>query len=163
MVDFASVITLALVLMDLVAHYVKIEHVRFIVKMGESAPCQEINANVEMVSMDLGATKGKSLISYRLFLLVWLNGALIQQIIIIFLTITGYAKRMYLSWNPTVNCISELLMLNIILFVAKRINLARNLDLNIVPLSKLYKGQLLFASQISWERSRSHHTLYFWK
>ena len=68
MVDFASVITLALVLMDLVAHYAKIEHVRFIVKMGESAPCQEINANVEMVSMDLGATKGKSLISYRLFL-----------------------------------------------------------------------------------------------
>ena len=61
--DFASVITLALVLMDLVALYVKIEHVRFIVKMVESAPCQEINANVEMVSMDLGATKGRSLIS----------------------------------------------------------------------------------------------------
>ena len=96
MVDFASVITLALVLMDLVAHYAKIEHVRFIVKMGESAPCQEINANVEMVFMDLGATKGRSLISYRLFLFS-LNGALIQQIIIIFLTITGYAKRMYLS------------------------------------------------------------------
>ena len=95
MVDFASVITLALVLMDLVAHYAKIEHVRFIVKMGESAPCQEINVNVEMVSMDLGATKGKSLISYRLFLCI--NGALIQQIIIIFLTITGYARRMYLS------------------------------------------------------------------
>jgi len=58
MVDFASVITLALVRMDSVVHYVKIEHVRFIVKMEESAPCQEINANVEMVSMDLGATKG---------------------------------------------------------------------------------------------------------
>ena len=162
MVDFASVITLALVLMDLVAHYAKIEHVRFIVKMGESAPCREINANVEMVSMDLGATKGKSLISYWSFLCT-INGALIQQIIIIFLTITGYAKRMYLSWNPTVNCISELLMLNIIPFVVERINLARNLDLNIVPLSKLYKGQLLFASQISWERSRNHHTMYFWK
>ena len=97
MVDFASVITLALVLMDLVAHYAKIEHVRFIVKMGESAPCQEINANVEMVSMDLGATKGNSLISYRLFLLVLLNEAPIQLIIIISLTITGYAKLMYLS------------------------------------------------------------------
>lgn len=99
MVDFASVITLALVLMDLVAHYAKIEHVRFIVKMGESAPCQEINANVEMVSMDLGATKGNSLISYRLFLciMVLLNEAPIQLIIIISLTITGYAKLMYLS------------------------------------------------------------------
>ena len=97
MVDFASVITLALVLMDLVAHYVKIEHVRFIVKMGESAPCQEINANVEMVSMDLGATKGKSLISYRLFLRTILDGALIQYIFIIFLPFTGYAKRTYLS------------------------------------------------------------------
>ena len=98
MVDFASVITLALVLMDLVAHYAKIEHVRFIVKMGESAPCQEINANVEMVSMDLGATKGKSLISYRLFLCtILLNEAPIQLIIIISLTITGYAKLMYLS------------------------------------------------------------------
>ena len=97
MVDFASVITLALVLMDLVAHYVKIEHVRFIVKMGEYAPCQEINANVEMVSMDLGATKGKSLISYRLFLRTILDRALIQHIIIIFRPITGYAKRMYLS------------------------------------------------------------------
>ena len=68
MVDFASVITLALVLMDLVAHYAKIEHVRFIVKIRESVPCQEINANAEMVSMDLGATKGRSLISYRSFL-----------------------------------------------------------------------------------------------
>ena len=100
MVDFASVITLALVRMDLVVHYVKIEHVRFIVKMGESAPCQEINANVEMVSMDLGATKGNSLISYRLFLctiVVLLNEAPIQLIIIISLTITGYAKLMYLS------------------------------------------------------------------
>ena len=98
MVDFASVITLALVLMDLVAHYAKIEHVRFIVKMGESAPCQEINANVEMVSMDLGATKGNSLISYRLFLCtILLNEAPIQLIIIISLTITGYAKLMYLS------------------------------------------------------------------
>ena len=67
MVDFASVITLALVLMDLVAQYVKIEHVRFIVKMGESAPCQEINANVEMVSMALGVIKGRSLISYQLY------------------------------------------------------------------------------------------------
>ena len=98
MVDFASVITLALVPMDLVAHYAKIEHVRFIVKMGESAPCQEINANVEMVSMDLGATKGNSLISYRLFLCtILLNEAPIQLIIIISLTITGYAKLMYLS------------------------------------------------------------------
>ena len=98
MVDFASVITLALVRMDLVVHYVKIEHVRFIVKMGESAPCQEINANVEMVSMDLGATKGNSLISYRLFLCtILLNEAPIQLIIIISLTITGYAKLMYLS------------------------------------------------------------------
>ena len=99
MVDFASVITLALVRMDLVVHYVKIEHVRFIVKMGESAPCQEINANVEMVSMDLGATKGKSLISYRLFLrtIFSLDRALIQCIIIIFLPFTGYAKRTYLS------------------------------------------------------------------
>ena len=97
MVDFASVITLALVRMDLVVHYVKIEHVRFIVKMGESAPCQEINANVEMVSMDLGATKGKSLISYRLFLRTILDGALIESIVIIFLPFTGYAKRTYLS------------------------------------------------------------------
>ena len=97
MVDFASVITLALVRMDLVVHYVKIEHVRFIVKMGESAPCQEINANVEMVSMDLGATKGKSLISYRLFLRTILDGDLIQYIVIIFLPFTGYAKRTYLS------------------------------------------------------------------
>ena len=97
MVDFASVITLALVRMDLVVHYVKIEHVRFIVKMGESAPCQEINANVEMVSMDLGAIKGKSLISYRLFLRTILDGALIHYIVIIFLPFTGYAKRMYLS------------------------------------------------------------------
>ena len=96
MVDFASVITLALVLMDLVAHYAKIEHVRFIVKMGESAPCQEINANVEMVSMDLGATKGKSLISYRLFLCI-IKRSSNSMIIIISLTITGYAKLMYPS------------------------------------------------------------------
>ena len=35
------------------------------------------------------------------------------------------------------------------LFVEKKTNLARNLDLNIVPLLKLYNDQLLFANQTS--------------
>ena len=59
MVDFASGITLALVLMDLVAHCVKIELAQYIVKMAEFAQCQKINVNVEMDSMALDAINGK--------------------------------------------------------------------------------------------------------
>ena len=56
--DSVSDKTLVRVLMGLVAHYVKTELVQFIVKMGESARCPEISANVEMASMDQGAIRG---------------------------------------------------------------------------------------------------------
>ena len=59
MVDFASGIILALVLMDLVAHCVKIELVLYIVKMAEFAQCQKINVNVGMDFMALDAINGK--------------------------------------------------------------------------------------------------------
>ena len=59
MVDFASGITLALVLMDLVAHCVKIELAQYIVKMAEFAQCQKINVNVETDFMALDVINGK--------------------------------------------------------------------------------------------------------
>ena len=61
MVDFASAITLALVLMDLVAHCVKIELAQYIVKMAEFAQCQKINVNVETDFMALDVINGKYL------------------------------------------------------------------------------------------------------
>ena len=41
-------------------------------------------------------------------------------------------------------------MLSTTAFVASKIYPARNLDLNIVPLSKLYNGRVLFVNQTSW-------------
>ena len=61
MVDFASAITLALVLMDLVARCVKIELAQYIVKMAEFAQCQKINVNVETDFMALDVINGKYL------------------------------------------------------------------------------------------------------
>ena len=58
MVDFASGITLALVLMDLVASCVKIELAQYIVKMVEFAQCQKINVNVETDFMALDVING---------------------------------------------------------------------------------------------------------
>ena len=65
MVDFVSVITLALVLMDLVAHCVKIELVQYIVKMAEFAQCQKINVNVETDFMAHDAIKGNEIYIYE--------------------------------------------------------------------------------------------------
>ena len=58
MVDFASGIILALVLMDLVASCVKIELAQYIVKMVEFAQCQKINVNVETDFMALDVING---------------------------------------------------------------------------------------------------------
>ena len=56
--------TLVHVPMDLVVLFVKIALALFIVKMEECVQCQGINANVEMDSMDLDATKGNLLLAY---------------------------------------------------------------------------------------------------
>ena len=57
--------TLVHVPMDLVVRFVKIALVLFIVKMEECVPCQGINANAEMDSMDLDATKGNILLVHK--------------------------------------------------------------------------------------------------
>ena len=47
-------------------------------------------------------------------------------------------------------------MLSTTVFVANRIYLVRNSDLNTVPSLKLYKDQLLFANQTSWTDRNRH-------